>query len=61
MTTKPSDHEVIIDLAASLAAAISLLEHSPKKAAASDTMFDMMLNDYRRSLARARSHLRGDK
>jgi hypothetical protein len=41
-------------VAASLAAAISLLERggkSAKKAAASDKMFDQMLADYRKSLA----------
>lgn len=42
---------------ASLAAAISLLERTPraKKAAASDRMFDLMLDDYRRALERARA------
>jgi hypothetical protein len=37
-------------IAASLAAAISLLERGGKKAAPSDKMFAIMLNDYRRSL-----------
>lgn len=37
-------------VAASLAAAISLLERGGKKAAASDKMFDVMLDDYRQSL-----------
>lgn len=49
--------EVAIDAAASLAAAISLLERSPKKAAPSDKMFDQMLVDYRASLDRARAVL----
>lgn len=42
---------------ASLAAAISLLERTPRanKAAASDRMFDMMLSDYRRALDCARA------
>lgn len=42
---------------ASLAAAISVLERTPraKKAAASDRMFDQMLDDYRRALDRARA------
>ena len=42
---------------AALAAAISLLEKGNKKAAPSDRMFDMMLNDYRNALASARSAL----
>jgi len=44
---------------ASLAAAISLLERSPKTVAASDKMFDMMLDDYRGSLERARAFFNG--
>ena len=47
-----------IDVAASLAAAISLREKggkAAKKAAASDRMFDQMLTDYRASLDRARA------
>ncbi|QIG76175.1 hypothetical protein EVC24_154 [Rhizobium phage RHph_I4] len=40
---------------ASLAAAISLLERSPKKAAPSDKMFDQMLDDYRKALDAARN------
>lgn len=35
---------------ASLAAAISLLERSPKTGAPSDLMFDMMVLDYKRAL-----------
>lgn len=44
---------------ASLAAAISLLERTPraKKAAPSDKMFDQMLADYRKALANARDAL----
>ncbi len=44
---------------ASLAAAISLLERTPKakKAAPSDKMFDQMLADYRKSLEAARTAL----
>ena len=49
--------DILIDLAASLAAAISLLERGGKKAAASDKMFDQMLRDYRASLERARGYL----
>ncbi len=50
----------LVDVATSLAAAISLLERggkSAKKAAASDKMFDQMLADYRASLERARTAL----
>lgn len=54
-------HETIIDLTASLAAAISLLERSPKTAAPSNKMFDQMLHDYRASLARARTFLRSQR
>ena len=50
----------LIDCAASLAAAISLLEKGGKKAAPSDKMFAQMLDDYRASLARARAALKGD-
>ena len=52
--------ETLISTAASLAAAISLLERggkSAKKAAPSDKMFDMMLEDYRESLNEARAAL----
>lgn len=55
---------VLIDLAASLAAAISLLERggkAAKKAASSDRMFDLMVMDYKASLARARAALRAIK
>jgi hypothetical protein len=51
---------VAIDVAASLAAAISLLERggeTAKKAAPSDSMFDQMLRDYTASLDRARAAL----
>jgi hypothetical protein len=50
---------VLIDVASSLAAAISLLERGGKKAAASDKMFEQMLTDYRGSLNRARAALKG--
>ena len=58
----PADDRVrepLIDVMASLAAAISLLERSPKTVAASDKMFDMMLDDYRGSLERARAFFNG--
>jgi hypothetical protein len=48
----------LVDTAAHLAAAISLLEKggkAAKKAAPSDKMFDQMLKDYRASLSRARA------
>lgn len=48
---------VLVDNAAALAAAISLLERGGKKAAPSDKMFEMMLNDYRISLEAARTVL----
>lgn len=50
----------LMQTAASLAAAISLLERggkAAKKAAPSNTMFDIMLNDYRASLENARATL----
>lgn len=49
--------EVLLNAAASLAAAISLLERGSKKAAPSDKMFDMMLSDYQKALAGARATL----
>ena len=50
--------EATVDAAASLAAAISLLERGGKKAAPSDKMFEQMLVDYRNSLERARAALK---
>jgi hypothetical protein len=53
--------EAAIKCAASLAAAISLLERggkAAKKAAPSDKMFDQMLVDYRRALDAARNTLK---
>lgn len=49
--------EAAIGAVASLAAAISLLERSPKTAAPSNKMFDQMLADYRASLEAARAAL----
>jgi phage shock protein A len=64
LETHNSDaYSIVIDLAASLAAAISLLEKggkAAKKAAPSDKMFDQMLRDYKKSLDRARQALAGD-
>ena len=51
----------LVDAGASLAAAISLLERGGKKAAASDKMFAVMLDDYRKSLDRARAALGEEK
>ena len=48
---------VAVDVMASLAAAISLLERGGRKAAASDKMFAQMLVDYNASLDRARAAL----
>ena len=52
--------EASIRTAASLAAAISLLERTPKakKSAPSDKMFDQMLSDYRATLENARAILK---
>ncbi len=52
------EEDVLIDCAASLAGAISLLENSPKSGAPSDKMFDAMLDDYRESLRLAREALK---
>ena len=49
--------EAGVDVAASLNAAISLLERGGKKAAPSDKMFNQMLLDYKASLARFRTTL----
>lgn len=50
---------ILLDVTSSLAAAISLLEKSPKSGAPSNKMFDQMLVDYRASLERARIFLNG--
>ena len=55
-----TDRGALVDVAASLAAAISLLERggkAAKKAAPSDLMFDQMVRDYTASLERARAAL----
>lgn len=49
--------EALKAVTASLAAAVSLLERSPKTAAPSDRMFDLMLSDYRDSLEFGRAVL----
>ena len=48
--------KVAIDVMASLAAAISLLERGGERAAPSRKMFNVMLTDYKKSLARARAY-----
>jgi hypothetical protein len=50
----------LIDAAVHLAAAISLLERTPKakQAAPSDKMFEIMLSDYKKSLKTARAALK---
>lgn len=50
----------LIDTAAHLAAAISLLERAPATIAPSKKMFDQMKRDYLASLGRARSVLNRD-
>lgn len=60
MTDAAELRKSLIRTAASLAAAISLLERggkAAKKAAPSDKMFDQMLKDYRAALAQARTVL----
>ena len=56
MTTAHDD--VLIDVLASLVAAVSLLKRGSKKAAPSDKMFDMMIADYERSIERGRAALK---
>lgn len=55
--------EALLDVTASLVAAHNLLQNGGKKAAASDKMFSLMLNDYEKSfelgravLAKAKEH-----
>ena len=58
LAAQPQPHNAaLVSVMASLVAAISLLERSPKTAAPSDPKFDFMLNDYRRSLEAARAVL----
>jgi uncharacterized small protein (DUF1192 family) len=51
----------LVSTTASLVAAISLLERGGKKAAPSDTMFAMMLEDYQKSVDEARAALKEDR
>jgi len=55
---RAEERERWVGMAASLAAAISLLERGGKEAAASDKMFDQMLKDYRRALEKYRAAIR---
>lgn len=50
--------DAMLDVCAALAAAISLLERGGKRAAASDRMFETMLDDYRKALEAGRVALR---
>jgi len=54
-----TERDPLVGLVASLSAAISLLERTPKakKAAPSDTMFEMMLSDYRKALEAGRQYI----
>lgn len=56
--TAPVLPDEIIGCIAALAAAISLLEKGGKKAAASNKMFEQMLDDYRNALESGRNLLR---
>lgn len=49
--------DTFVRVLASLAAAISLLERGGKKAAASDRIFEQMLDDYRAALEAGRNSL----
>jgi hypothetical protein len=54
----PDYKEIALDLLAHLTAATSLLERGGKKAAPSNAMFNIMLNDYKTSCERGREALR---
>lgn len=49
--------EALLDVTASLVAAHNLLQNGGKKAAASDKMFSLMLNDYEKSFELGRAVL----
>lgn len=57
IATAPELREQLRLTLASLIAAISLLEHGGKRAAASDRMFEQMLDDYQRTANAAREVL----
>lgn len=46
---------VVVDVTANLVAAVSLLECGGKEAAPSDKMFGVMIDDYKKSVERARA------
>ena len=46
-------HEALLGVTVSLVAAISLLKRGSKRVAPSDKMFDAMITDYERAVARA--------
>lgn len=54
-----AEREVCVGLLANLNAAVSLLERGGKKAAASDKMFEIMLDDYRKSIEAGRQMIAG--
>jgi hypothetical protein len=53
--TTPAEREALLDVTASLVAAVSLLRRGGKKAAPSDRMFEQMLLDYENSIERGRA------
>lgn len=57
--TAPNPKEAFVGVLASLAAVISILERTPraKKSVASDKMFSISLNDYRKALDEGRAAL----
>ena len=56
--TRTKMREVLISTLTSLAAATSLLESGGKTSAASDTIFNMMIKDYKKSIEDARALLK---
>ena len=58
---KMVEEDVLLNCAAALSAAISLLERGGRMAAPSDKMFRQMLKDYKASLERARVALKQNK
>ena len=53
--------DILISLTASLSAAVSLLKRSNKKAAGSDKMFDLMIEDYEKTLSKSRAFIKKAK
>lgn len=58
MRIRSEQRSVVIDLLASLVAAVSLLKRGSKKAAPSNRMFDQMIADYERAIERGRAALK---